>query len=560
MDSIWLKHYPPQVPHSINPDGYASLNAIFHEACEKFSDKTAFINMKTAITYKTLQEKVRDVSAFFQTVCQLKKGDRVAIMLPNVLQYPITLFAALNAGLVVVNVNPLYTARELQFQLMDSGAETIVVLANFAHVLEEVLHETKVKHVIVTELGDCLDFPRSYLVNKVVKYVKKMVPPYRLESAHHFKDVLKQGKTSSFSAPDIKSEDLAFLQYTGGTTGVSKGAMLSHRNMVANVLQAHAWVKTLLVREGEVVVTALPLYHIFALTANCLLFMHEGAKNILITNPRDFKGFIKQIKKVKFSAITGVNTLFNALLHQPEFEKVDFSRLHLTLGGGMAVQKAVAEKWKEVTGTPVVEAYGLTETSPAVCINHMDIDTFTGAIGFPVPSTEIAIRDDNGNEVGINEIGELCVRGPQVSRGYWNRADETAKAFNDQGWFSTGDIVIVDKNGCVKLVDRKKDMILVSGFNVYPNEVEDVIATHPGVKEVAVIGVPNEASGERVRAYVVKKDGALTEEALIAFCKQRLTGYKSPKEVIFRDDLPKSNVGKILRRVLRNEAIADKKV
>jgi len=560
MEPIWLKSYPSSVPHVIDPDRYASLNVIFHEACRKYTKQPAYVNMKTALSYSRLEKKARDFSAFLQTQCGLKKGDRIALMMPNILQYPIALFGALDAGLVVVNVNPMYTPRELQLQLMDSGAQTIVVLANFAHNVEEILGETSLKNIIVTELGDCLRFPMSMVVNDVVKYVKKMVPQFKFTSSYSFKNALKLGKTLPFTAPMVTGDDMAFLQYTGGTTGVSKGAILSHRNMVANVLQAHAWVKPWLYRETEIVITALPLYHIFALTANCLLFLHEGAKNILITDPRNFDGFIKIIRKSKFSAITGVNTLFNALLHHPEFAKVDFSRLHLTLGGGMAVQKVVAETWKQVTGKPIYEAYGLTETSPAVCINPMNSSDYTGYIGLPMPSTEVTVCDENGTELGTNEVGELCVRGPQVCKGYWNQPEETAKAFNENGWFRTGDIAVINDDGYVKIVDRKKDMILVSGFNVYPNEVEDVIALHPDVKEVAVVGVPSEASGEKVRAYIVKKNESLTESEIIHFCRERLTGYKIPHEILFRDELPKTNVGKILRRALRKEAELGRKV
>jgi long-chain acyl-CoA synthetase len=473
-------------------------------------------------------------------------------MLPNVLQYPICLFGVLRAGGTVVNVNPLYTPRELEHQLKDSGAEVIVVLENFAHVLQEVIAQTPIKQVIVTSLGELLGL-KGLLVNLVVRHIKKMVPSWSLPSALPLTAALKDGRGRSLQPVDVGHQDIAFLQYTGGTTGVAKGAMLLHRNIVANVLQARAWIRPLISGDQEIIMTPLPLYHIFSLTANCLVFMTLGAENVLITNPRDIPGFVAEMNKHPFTAITGVNTLFNALLNNSEFARVNFGALKLTLGGGMAVQKAVADRWKQVTGKPLIEAYGLTETSPAATINPADLQDYNGSIGLPVPSTEIQLRDDAGREVALGHAGEICIRGPQVMKGYWNRPEETAKTLDADGWLATGDIGVMDAQGFVRIVDRKKDMILVSGFNVYPNEVEAVVATHPGVLECAAVGVPDEKSGEAVKLFVVKKDESLSAEQLIAHCHQSLTGYKVPKFVEFRSQLPKSNVGKILRRELRDE-------
>jgi len=490
-------------------------------------------------------------------VLKLNKGDRVAIMLPNVLQYPIAIFGVLRAGLTVVNTNPMYTARELRHQLHDAGASAIVVLDNFASVLAEVLHDTPCKHIITTGLGDLLGFPKSAIVNLMLRHVKKMVPPYSIPHAVRFGAALAAGARQTPPSVEIGHDDIAFLQYTGGTTGVAKGAMLSHGNMVANMQQSSAWLGTN-VREGEeIIITAIPLYHIFALTANCLVFMKFGGLNYLITNPRDMPGFVKTLRGVRFTAITGVNTLFNGLLNTPGFDKVDFSTLHLSLGGGMAVQRAVAEHWKKVTGVTLVEAYGLTETSPAACMNPLDLIDYNSSIGLPISSTDAAIQDDNGNPLGTGEIGELCLKGPQVMKGYWQRPEETAKVLGADGWLHTGDIAKMDERGYFYIVDRKKDMILVSGFNVYPNEIEDVIAQCPGVLEVAAVGVPDEKSGEAVKVVIVKKDPNLTAETIREHCKKNLTGYKLPKIIEFRDSLPKTNVGKILRRELRENPPAN---
>jgi long-chain acyl-CoA synthetase len=479
-------------------------------------------------------------------------------MMPNLLQYPVAVFGILRAGLTVVNVNPLYTPRELEHQLKDSGAVAILIVANFAHVLQEVISKTPVKHVIVTEMGDMLGFKGS-VISFLLKHVKKMVPEYNLPGAVSFKGALAIGHRHELKPVDVGHDDIAFLQYTGGTTGVSKGAMLLHRNIIANMQQAHAWLKPLVTEGQEIIVCALPLYHIFSLTANCMVFSKIGGLNILITNPRDIPAFIEELKKFPVTCMTGVNTLFNALLNHPDFGGINFSTWKLCLGGGMAVQKAVAENWKKRTGVRLIEAYGLTETSPAVCINPMNLQDYNGAIGLPVPSTDIQIRDAEGKELGFNEPGELWVKGPQVMKGYWNRPEETAKVIDADGWLATGDMAIVQPDGFVKLVDRKKDMVLVSGFNVYPNEVEDVVAMHPGVLEVACIGVPDDKSGEVVKVFVVKKDPALTEAAVIEHCKKNLTGYKVPKYVEFRAELPKTNVGKILRRALRDEELAKAK-
>jgi long-chain acyl-CoA synthetase len=552
MEKIWLKSYPKGVAHEIDADAYQSVLEIFEESVVQYADKPAFHNMGTTLTYTELDKKARDFAAYLQSTLGLGHGDRLAVMMPNLLQYPVAVFGAMKAGLTVVNVNPLYTARELKHQLNDAQVDAIVIVANFAHTLEEVIKDTPVKHVIVTELGDSLSGIKSYLVNFVVKYVKKMVPAYELPGAVPFKRLMSEGARLSLNKVELTQNDIAFLQYTGGTTGVAKGAVLTHRNMVANIMQASAWLENLLRDGQEIIITALPLYHIFSLTANCMVFTKSGGLNVLITNPRDMKGFVKELSLHKFSAITGVNTLFNGLLNTPGFADLDFSHLHLTLGGGMAVQEAVASKWQKVTGKPLLEAYGLTETSPAVCMNPLNLDKYNGTIGLPISSTEISIRDDQGNELGIGQAGELCVRGPQVMRGYLDRPEETAKVLSDDGWFATGDVATIDQDGFCKIVDRKKDMILVSGFNVYPNEIEDVIAGLDKVLEVAAIGIPSESSGEVVKVCVVKKDPSLTEKEIIDFCKENLTGYKVPKVVEFRDDLPKTNVGKILRRELRD--------
>lgn len=553
MDKIWLKNYPAGVPPQINPEEYASLKDLVEKSCARFAELPAYTNMDRTITYAQLEELTRRFAAWLQQSAGLNKGDRVAVMMPNVLQYPVALFGILRAGCTAVNTNPLYTPRELEHQLKDSGARVIVILENFAHVLEQVIHETAIEKVIVTGVGDMLGFPKSALVNFVLRYVRKQVPEWHLEHTVPFNKVVDEGKFLTLKTVDVGHEDIAFLQYTGGTTGVAKGAILTHRNMVANVLQSAAWLGTLTSTGSDIVITALPLYHIFSLTANCLVFLKIGGHNVLITNPRDFTGFVKEIAKYKFTYFSAVNTLFNALLNTPGFDRLDFSSLRISLGGGMAVQKAVADRWKEVTGCVLTQAWGLTETSPAACINPFEISEFNGSIGLPISSTEVSIRDDDGRELAVNEIGEICVRGPQVMRGYWNRPEETDKVMLPGGWLRTGDVGRMDEKGFVFIEDRKKDMILVSGFNVYPNEVESVAVTHPGVLEAAAVAQPDERSGEVVALFVVRKDAALTEKAIIEHCRKALTGYKVPKHVYFRDELPKTNVGKILRRALRDE-------
>ena len=552
MQKIWVENYPEGVPAEIDTNEYDSIADLFHKSIDKFSDLPAYSNMGKVLSYADLDRLSRNFAAYLTSELGLKKGDRISIMIPNLLQYPIILFAALRAGLVVVNTNPLYTERELEHQLTDAGCSAIVVLENFSHTLENILKQTTIKTVITTRIGDMLDFPKSMLINFVVKHVKKMVPSFDLPHAVTFTDVLKNGRQLPFDDVNLVHEDIAFLQYTGGTTGVAKGAVLTHKNMIANLLQAHAWAAADL-REGkETVITALPLYHIFALTANALFAMKLGAKSVLITNPRDYAGFVKLLSKEKFSYITGVNTLFNKLLNTPSFKDLNFSHLKLALGGGMAVQKAVADKWNTVTGVPLIEAYGLTETSPAACINALNITEYSGMIGQPISSTEVTIRDDEGNEVELGERGELWIRGPQVMQGYWNRPEETANVLDDDGWLHSGDVAIMNETGNCKIVDRIKDMILVSGFNVYPNEIEDIIALHPKVLEVGAIGVPDESSGEVVKVFIAKKDTSLSEEELKAYCKENLTAYKRPKQIVFVDDLPKTNIGKILRRELRD--------
>jgi len=548
----WLANYPPGVPAQVDTDQFRSLAQVLETACERFAHRPAFANMGRTLSYADIDRLSRRFASYLINDLKLKRGDRVAIMLPNVLQYPVAIFGALRAGLTVVNTNPLYTARELRHQLHDADVSAIVVLDNFAATLAEVLHDTPVQHVVTTGIGDLLGMPKSALVNFVLKHVKKMVPAYRIDHAVRFNAALARGAHAAPPKIDIGHDDIAFLQYTGGTTGVAKGAMLTHGNLVANMQQASAWIDRD-VREGEeVIVTAIPLYHIFALTANCLVFMKFGGLNHLVTNPRDMPGFVKILRGIRMTAITGVNTLFNGLLNTPGFDKVDFSALHLTLGGGTAVQRSVAERWKKTTGVTLVEAYGLTETSPAACMNPLDLAEYNGSIGLPIPSTDVCIRDDDGNTLPVGKPGELCVRGPQVMKGYWQRPDETAKVLGDDGWLHTGDVARMDEKGYFYIVDRKKDMILVSGFNVYPNEIEDVVAQCPGVLEVAALGIPDEKSGEAVKIVVVRKDPGLTAETIRAFCKENLTGYKLPKVIEFRDSLPKSPVGKILRRELRD--------
>ncbi len=553
-DRPWLANYPKGVAAEIDLNEFASIADLLETCFDRFRHRPAYSNMGRTISYGDLDELSRCFAAYLVNDLKLAKGDRVAMMMPNVLQYPIAICGALRAGLTVVNTNPMYTARELKHQLDDSGASVLLVLDNFAHVAASVVGGTQVKQVITTGLGDLLGFPKAQITNFVVRHVKKLVPAYSIPAAIRFNDALARGRGASLRKTSVGAEDIAFLQYTGGTTGVAKGAMLTHRNMIANMQQASAWIGGDM-REGEeVIVTALPLYHIFALTANCLTFMKIGGHNHLITNPRDMKGFVAELGKVRYTSLTGVNTLFNGLLNTPGFDQLDFSNLRMTLGGGMAVQRAVAERWKKVTGCTLAEAYGLTETSPAVCINPLDLSEYNGSIGLPVPSTDVSIQDDDGNRLPVGGIGELCVRGPQVMKGYWNRPEETAKVIDADGWLHTGDIARMDERGFFYIVDRKKDMILVSGFNVYPNEIEDVVALMPGVLEVAAIGVPDEKSGEAVKLVVVKKDPALTSDDIRAHCRNELTGYKQPRYIEFRDSLPKTNVGKILRRELRESA------
>jgi long-chain acyl-CoA synthetase len=553
MEKVWLESYPPGVPAEINPDEYRSLQDVLERSIARNRDLPAFTCMDRTLTYGELDVLSRRFAAYLQKVAGLRKGDRIAVMLPNILQYPVLLVAAFRAGLVVVNTNPLYTPRELRHQLHDSGARAIVILENFAHTLDEVRDGTDLETVIVTGAGDLLGFPKSVVANFVVRHVRKQVPEYSLPGAVRFSDASSKGKYENLEIQPLDHDDIAFLQYTGGTTGVSKGAVLTHRNLVANVRQLEAWLApTLASITGNSIVGALPLYHIFALT-QALLFLKIGGHNLLVANPRDFPGFVRDLGRHRFTFFSGVNTLFNALLHTPGFDRLDFSSLRVSLGGGMAVQKAVAERWKEVTGNTLTQAWGLTETSPGATVNRLDATEFTGSIGLPLPSTVITIRDDDGNVLPIRAQGEICVEGPQVMRGYWNRPDETEKVMIDGHVLRTGDIGYMDEGGYVFIEDRKKDMILVSGFNVYPNEVEGVAVTHPGVLEVAAVAQPDERAGEVVVLFVVKKDPALTEEGLIEHCRKSLTGYKVPKRVYFRDELPKTNVGKILRRELRGQ-------
>ncbi len=554
MDKIWLASYPNGVSQTIDIGIYRSLGELFERSAAHFADSTAYVNMDRGMTYAELERLSRALAAYFQSELKLVPGARVALMMPNSLQYPVALFAVLRAGYAVVNCNPLYTSRELQHQLKDSGAEVIVIIENFAWVLAEVVASTRVKHVIVTKLGDLLGFPKGSLVNFVVKFVKKMVRPWHIPGAIGFPAALAKGAALELKPAEIGHDDVAFLQYTGGTTGIPKGAVLTHGNVLANVLQSLAWLKPFAKPGEEIIITALPLYHIFALTANCLTFLALGATNVLITNPRDIPAFVKELAKHRFTAITGVNTLYNALLNHPDFRKLDFSRLHLALGGGMALHETVAERWEQVTGQTLLEAYGLTEASPAVAINPLDHTERRGSIGLPVPSTEVSIRDDDERELPIGTPGELCVRGPQVMKGYWNRPKETAQVMTADGFLKTGDVAEIDEAGFLRVVDRKKDMILVSGFNVYPNEIEEIVSKHPGVLEVGAVGTPDAKTGEAIKVAVVKKDPNLTAEELIAYCRKSLTGYKVPHCIEFREELPKTNIGKELRRALREEA------
>ena len=552
MEKIWLKNYPLGVPAEINPDEYSSLVDMFHRCCEKHGDLPAFTNMGRTVSYTEMEKLTRDFAAWLQNVAKLKKGDRLALMMPNILQYPIAIFGAMRAGLTLVNTNPLYTAHELRHQMEDSGATAIVIVENFAHVLADVIGATAIKTVIVTGVGDMLGFPKKSIVNFVLRHVRKQVPDYDLPQAVGFSAALRAGHYLPLNEVELGHDDIAFLQYTGGTTGVAKAAMLTHRNMVANCVQGAAWLDAFTSLRDRIVITPLPLYHIFSLTVNCFLLIRAGAHNVLITNPRDFPGFVKELGKYQFVMLSAVNTLFNALLNTPGFEKLDFSNLKISLGGGMAVQPSVAEYWKRVTGHIIAQGWGLTEASPAGCIGVLNAE-FDGSIGMPLPSTNISIRDEEGKELPQGEVGEICLQGPQVMAGYWRRPDETAKIMLPEGWLRTGDIGRIDSRGYVFIEDRKKDMIVVSGFKVFPNEVEAVVAQHPGVLEVAAVAQADERAGEVVAIFVVKKDPNLTAEQLIAHCRHELTGYKIPKHVYFRTELPKTNVGKILRRALRDE-------
>ncbi|MBK7471266.1 MAG: AMP-binding protein [Betaproteobacteria bacterium] len=556
MDKIWLQQYPPGIPAEIDAGEFASLKDILEQSCARFGALPAYGNMGVSITYGQLDQASRAFGAFLQKSLGMRRGDRVALMLPNLLQYPVALFGALRAGLTVVNVNPQYTERELEHQLKDAGATAIVVLENFAHTLAAVLPRTPVRTVIATQVGDLFPWPKRSVVNFVVKHVKKMVPPWRIPDAVSFGAALEAGRAQAIDNVPLGHDDIAFLQYTGGTTGVAKGAILTHGNMVANLQQVGAWIGRDLKDGEETAILPLPLYHVYALTSN-LVFMKIGARVILITNPRDMPAFIKDLRRQKFTAMIGVNTLYNALLNAPGFAGVATRQIKMANAGGMAVQRAVAEKWKQVTGVPLIESYGLTETSPAAISNPLDIADWTGNIGVPIPSTEAAILDDDGRPVAVGNVNEICIRGPQVMQGYWNRPDETAKVFTTDGWLRTGDMAVMDEEGQFKITDRKKDMVVVSGFKVFPNEIEDVVMLHPGVLEVAAVGAPDPKSGEAVKIFVVRKDPALTAEALLAHCRKSLTGYKVPKLVEFRTEpLPKSNLGKILRRELRAPAAA----
>lgn len=553
MEKIWLQSYQEGVRAEVDVRAYSSIIDVLHTSVKKFGPQPSFSNMGTTLTYTQTATLVNQFTSYLQNVLKLQKGERVAIMMPNVLQYPVAVFGVLQAGGVVVNVNPLYTPRELAHQLIDSGATAIIVLENFAHTVEKVLDQTSLKQVIVASMGDMLGWLKGTLVNFMLRKVKKMVKPFHIPQSITFPQALALGKKQRFTPVPLGLEDLALLQYTGGTTGISKGAMLTHGNIVANMQQASEWIKANLVPGQEVVVTPLPLYHIFSLTVNIMIFANAGSKNILITNPRDINALVKVLQSNRVTVMSGVNTLFNALIHNEKFKKIDFSSWKLVLGGGMATQKNVAQEWKAITGVPIIDAYGLTEASPGVCANPLNNPEYTGTAGLPVSNTDIEIRDDNGKVLGIGEVGELWVHGPQVMKGYWNRPEETAKVLDSRGFVATGDMAEIDAKGYVRLVDRKKDMILVSGFNVYPNEIEEIVAAMPEVLEAACIGVPNEKTGEAIKLFVVKRDPALTREQIIAYCRQNLTGYKVPKDIEFCEELPKSAVGKILRKDLRTE-------
>lgn len=553
MESIWLKSYPAGMPAEIPASPFSTIPDMFEKSCEKFADKKAVTNLGVSLRYQQIDELSKHFAAYLQQDLGLKKGDRLAIMMPNILQYYIVMFGALRAGLVVVNINPLYTPRELSFQLKDSGATSIVILANFAHVLEKVLPEQPMKNIIITELADLFPSPKRQIVNFIVKYIKKMIRPFAIPSQRRFCDVMKKGAELSFKPVMISGDDIAFLQYTGGTTGVAKGAKLSHNNLIANARQCVIWSDGKM-REGkEIAITPLPLYHIFSLTISCMALMMIGGEVILITNPRDIPNFVKEISKIPYTMMVGINTLYNALTHNEAFKKLDFKHLHLSISGGMATQVAVANAWNELTGCYILEGYGLTEASPVITINPFSLDKFTHSIGLPVPSTQVSIRNEKNEEINIGEEGELCVKGPQVMTGYWNRDDETKKTFTEDGWLRTGDIVKMDEHGYLFLVDRKKDMIVVSGFKVFPNEIEEVLALHPGIQEAAVIGVPDESSTEAVKVFIVKHEPNLTEHEVMKYCQENFTAYKRPKYIEFITELPKSNVGKILRRKLREQ-------
>ena len=555
VGKVWLKQYPAGVPRDIGSLGYSSLIELFEDSCRRFADLPALSNMGTVMTYAELERKSRHFAAYLQVSRGMHPGDRLAIMLPNILQYPVVLFGALRAGLVVVNCNPLYTARELEHQLRDSGATGIVVFENAAHVVQEVIGKTALRNVVVTAIGDMFPPIKALAINLVVKYVKRMVVPWRIDGAVDFKAALTGGEQLALAQVSRRQDDIAFLQYTGGTTGVPKGAMLTHGNMIANLQQISAWIAPVLQEGRETVVTALPLYHIFALTANLLTFFKWGAKNVLITNPRDIRRFVNEIRTLRFTVITGVNTLFKAMMNHPDMRKVDTTALKVAVAGGMAVQRDVARKWMELTGKPLIEGYGLTETSPLIAGNRLDAEEYSGMAGLPVPSTDVTFRDDDGNDVPLGQVGELWVRGPQVMKGYWKRPDETAGVLGAEGWLRTGDMGFMDPRGYIKITDRKKDMIIVSGFKVFPNEVEEVVASHPGVLEAAAIGVPDDRSGEAVKIVVVRNEPNLTAQELIAFCAQQLTAYKVPKSVQFRDTpLPKTAIGKPLRRLIKEQA------
>lgn len=550
MEKIWLSKYPKGIPSEVDLTQYQSITDAYNESITKYADLTSFSNMGVQLSFSELDVLVKKMASFMQNELKLVKGDRVAIQIPNLLQFPVIAFAALRSGLIIVNTNPLYTAKEMQHQFKDSGAKAIFILANYAHLLESVLKQTDIESIVVTEVGDLFPTPKRLLVNNVIKYIKKMVPPYNLPHAYSFRQCLEIGALKDSMLIQTTQEDIAFLQYTGGTTGVSKGAILTHRNILANMLQLCSWMSPKLEYGKEVAITALPLYHIFSLTVNCLAFMRYGAENVLITNPRDIKAFLKELSQRKFTVMTGVNTLFNSMMNHPDFSKVNFKYLKVSVAGAMALQRSVAERWTEMTRSLVVEGYGLTEASPVVCCNPIDGTEKIGTIGLPMPGTEVKLLDDNDDEVALGDSGELLCRGPQVMRGYWNRQDETIKVMKDD-WLRTGDIASVDSEGFFKIVDRKKDMMIVSGFNVYPNEVEEAIASHPGVLEVAAVGIPDEKTGEAIKVFIVRKDPALNEQQVIAHAKISLTNYKVPKSVEFKIELPKTTVGKILRRALR---------